>query len=641
MPEAFPTQLIGSPSFLTTLINNVRQSASASPPLDPVIFQALLTCIIAGESNLIIRTPEEDVSLVSRLVVWTLTSVFDYPTHKLKIRRKSSSTGIPPPASHEYFLRSLFLPTSNSSSGSNYTSQDESSDANKPRRLSSRHSRSLKRPHTRPDTVSTSPAYLHVNPAEPSHAPTRSPTGHQVRSNATLATAYTETSHHHHSHNRNLTHSGNKSLPQLPRALIISGLENASVPSQRALAEVLAEKRVVFDTRRDGRTQHDSSDGIGRDNPDADGSYGMWNLPDGFIVVYVCPTDPRERPTIHTSLLDKFAMSCNVFLKPTVRHALQSSQFPIPHSISRTNSGPHSAPSSPLSSGLHSPLPPHTSPHATSTRLPQLQAHHRPHYTPHPFGHSHSHSHSGSSHLPLPTLSSPTVSPNFIEALRQACNQTHLSPTLTLYLADLFSGTRHHAQVDGTLLTARCVHDAERLARAARVLGADPTGMELMRGVDEEYSQDQDQEMDEEEESEEWQDVEDEYGIVLESSSSIRKSLSSSIGNYRSEGRADIRRRRASNENDAQEQGVPVLDVTEVNIARMFPRCVSHRLRVRDGPRDEVLAGAVFGATFGEPADSMAAGEVGDEGTAREMYGDAYDDRPTVKEILVSVMSEV
>jgi len=68
----------------------------------------------------------------------------------------------------------------------------------------------------------------------------------------------------------------------LPNALVITGLENAGVPAQRALLKVLSEKRVILN--------------------DGDGDW-VWNLPEEFIMVYVCVADPRERPAIHKSLV--------------------------------------------------------------------------------------------------------------------------------------------------------------------------------------------------------------------------------------------------------------------------------------------------------------------------------------------------
>ena len=68
----------------------------------------------------------------------------------------------------------------------------------------------------------------------------------------------------------------------LPSALVITGLEDAGVRSQRAFLKVLPEKRVILE--------------------DDEGEW-VWNLPEGFIVVYVCVADPKERPAIHKSLV--------------------------------------------------------------------------------------------------------------------------------------------------------------------------------------------------------------------------------------------------------------------------------------------------------------------------------------------------
>lgn len=214
------------------------------------------------------------------------------------------------------------------------------------------------------------------------------------------------------------------------------------------------------------------------------------------------------------------------------------------------------------------------------------------------------------SHPPL--LSSPALPPGFLQNLREACAKTHLSSSFSLYLADLFSATRHHPQIDGTLLTARCVHSAEKLARATRVVGLDPIGVELLRGGEE--VDDLLQYEDSVPENDEFE-ATGVTGSLCHSTSSLRG------------------RETPVSDTQSSQSTRTVLDVAEVNIARMFPRCVSHRLRVRDGPRDEVLAGAVFGATFG---DSFS-----EETVTGEMCMDAYEIRPTVKDILISVMSEV
>jgi hypothetical protein len=68
----------------------------------------------------------------------------------------------------------------------------------------------------------------------------------------------------------------------LPSALVVTGLEDAGMPVQRSLLKVLSEKRVILE--------------------DDEGEW-VWNLPDDFIVVYICVADPRERPAIHKSLV--------------------------------------------------------------------------------------------------------------------------------------------------------------------------------------------------------------------------------------------------------------------------------------------------------------------------------------------------
>lgn len=282
----FPTLRPGHPALLHAI-----HAAVPSLPLDPVVLQALLTCIVAQDAHLIIRTNDEDVSAVARLVVWVrccslclpisdtfaqiLSSLFAYPTHKIKIRPKSAS-----PSHHYYFLRSLFLPPSPSLSGS----QDESSDPNRPRRLPSRPSRT-----SRASPISP----VHMDSTSLSNVSSKSPIGHRVRS-----PSHSETGFHHHSHVSHHPHPGNPSPPQLPRAIVISGLENTTASSQRALAQVLAEKRVFFDNPRDARSPQST-----RHDAEGDESTGPWPLPDGFIAVYVCPIDPRERPNIHNTLV--------------------------------------------------------------------------------------------------------------------------------------------------------------------------------------------------------------------------------------------------------------------------------------------------------------------------------------------------
>jgi len=80
----------------------------------------------------------------------------------------------------------------------------------------------------------------------------------------------------------------------------------------------------------------------------------------------------------------------------------------------------------------------------------------------------------------------------------------------------------------------------------------------------------------------------------------------------------------------------PLLFVSEADVARVVPRAITHRVRVRDGPADEILGSAVFGATF---TLGLGGGEVEGDDVEEDGYG--WDTRSTIKEILVNILAEV
>jgi len=82
--------------------------------------------------------------------------------------------------------------------------------------------------------------------------------------------------------------------PWLPSALVLTGLEHSSAPCHRALLRALLENRVAF----------------GEDLHGAKPSFE--EFPEDFIVVYVCPFDPRERPSIHKSLVRHTPMALSL-----------------------------------------------------------------------------------------------------------------------------------------------------------------------------------------------------------------------------------------------------------------------------------------------------------------------------------------
>ena len=88
---------------------------------------------------------------------------------------------------------------------------------------------------------------------------------------------------------------------QLPQALVISGLEYATDLTQRTFANVLVDRTIILGNGHDrvaAETNNRKLDALETDNDD-----GTFTLPDGYITVYVCPLDTRERPPIHKTLV--------------------------------------------------------------------------------------------------------------------------------------------------------------------------------------------------------------------------------------------------------------------------------------------------------------------------------------------------
>ena len=189
---------------------------------------------------------------------------------------------------------------------------------------------------------------------------------------------------------------------------------------------------------------------------------------------------------------------------------------------------------------------------------------------------------------------------------------TNTHPSLLLYLSDLFSAVRHHPQLDGMLLTARARQDAEALARAARVIGGDLTGVEFIQAM----SRGAEARLTEEETSESFDD-----GTSWKSGDSAASVSPEKLTGY------------LSSEADT----VRMLDVSEVDIARIVPRVLSHRLRVRDRIEDEILGSLRYGAVepCAEWEKEVGQSDVTDRPMSKQWH------RSTVKDILVKILSEV
>lgn len=216
---------------------------------------------------------------------------------------------------------------------------------------------------------------------------------------------------------------------------------------------------------------------------------------------------------------------------------------------------------------------------------------------------------------PPKPLASPVISSTLLQRLKHLCvTQARIRPPLNIYLADLFSATRHYGPLDSMMLTVRARQDAEALIRASRVLGADCTGAELIKEHAERTHE-------------------------TASTSTYPHSLPSIASTssdwlidgfdvpetYEALGGSSLQHSVAS-----QSEPPVDLDVSEADIARMFPRVVSHRIRVRDSPFDEILSSAVCGAT-------STHGNKSHEGETVQCQWE----RETVKDILVHILAEV
>lgn len=136
---------------------------------------------------------------------------------------------------------------------------------------------------------------------------------------------------------------------------------------------------------------------------------GVWDLPDRFFTVYVAPLaagEPTERPNIHPNLLDHFAFSATLGQLP------QTARSPSPNGTS---------------------LPPSPSP----THSPVIKS---------------------------------ALSPVFPYSDLPPAHSIYLSPLVSNYSVALISAARHHPELDGSLLTARCVKHVEHLLKASGIV---------------------------------------------------------------------------------------------------------------------------------------------------------------------------
>ncbi|KAH9961313.1 hypothetical protein BC827DRAFT_1203800 [Russula dissimulans] len=515
----------GTPEFFASILSFIRLTAPGVP-LDPVIFRSIILSIMAGNRHVLLRTRDEDITIVQNLAALIFTDILGYTTHKHRITPPSDF-------SPSTFVSYIFSPHQGAPMGR----LDPSSKTRAKRPSSHPNSQSHRRQASEPNASSSDTPASPTLPRERPGAKSR-----RSRRPPFLATATRSDSSGLIESESPLLEHALEDRP-LPSALVLTGLEHAAVPCHRALLRTLLENRVTFG--------EDSEGG-------ADASFG--ELPEDFIFVYVCPFDPRERPPIHKSLLDKFSLSVAVALHSNTREA--HAEYFASHFGTQSSSFSF-----------------------TSTQ---------------------------------PATPNPILPRDFLPRLRSLSTPTHVNthPSLRLYIADLIAAARHHHELDGKLLGVRCVQDAEALVRAHRVLGAGEVGSAL---------------------------------VARAAALSITSAAGSTLSLHHGGGGEDISvhlhwvkgessdmpspRRAGSVASGTGSDWLhsdPLVkwDVSEVDVAKVVPRVISHRLRVRDGPEDEMMAGIMFMAT----RPRVPTGVEHKEGIWR---------RRTIKEIMVKLMAHV
>ncbi|KAG6335697.1 hypothetical protein ID866_3403 [Astraeus odoratus] len=565
--DALPSP--GTKLFLPSLLAHVR-SALPGFPAEPVIIQVLLLCITSGDRNLILRTRDEDVGLVARLATLVSTCrFFGYTVHKYKCHVDAWKQ------TPSQFLQSLLLSTSTVAAvtdgpfGPSHKYRERRQRATGSRNSGGKLSvatvaaahvgkTSIPRSLSCPCDSRPSPSTLHRGNPDASESTANDDRQTSAATDARRPALLSSKAHTEPCLST-LPLEGPVSRPTtadigMPTAVVVSGLEHASIQSQKALLWSLANRRLV----------------VPPDGPSETSQTRMvFDLPQNFVLVYVCRLDERERPPIYKSLLDRFAMSSPVNVSPQTRIAVR--QF----------------------------RPPSTPPPRTLGTSTDVAGYFSGPPTP-----------------PMVESLPPAIPPSLLRSLKGLCaNYTRMRPLLNIYLADLFTATRHFGSLDGTLLTLRARQDAEALIRASRVLGVDPTGAELIKEAVSSAMPAGDIES------------------VSTQPSYPPSHLSASVSSDALLGAIDMPEIREPSLSPSAQHSISTweknaldLDVSEADIARIFPRVVSHRVRVRDSPYDEVLSSAVWGAV----------------GTCANTDGEEMTwERDTVKDILVQILSEV
>ena len=188
----------------------------------------------------------------------------------------------------------------------------------------------------------------------------------------------------------------------------------------------------------------------------------------------------------------------------------------------------------------------------------------------------------------------------------------------------------------------RAREDADVLVKAQRMLGVDlfggeavrggPLGASGLRGGGEKNRLSKMSAFTNESEWEMEMDLEDEEEGDEEEEENEEEEEEDGNDGKRKYPKAD--RRKTNSKGKTKTKGKakpPLLDVSEIDVARIFPRVVSHRLGLRETAEDEVVSSLVFPACFSGVAGGDVSGLAGLGGDAKE----------SVKDVLVGILGEV
>ncbi|KLO18401.1 hypothetical protein SCHPADRAFT_866786 [Schizopora paradoxa] len=382
-------------NLCTTLLSRAIAASDASGfELDQTLFNPILLALLAKRKHIIIRSPEEDIPRILKNVVHVLHSILYLSVLKLKLRTYDKETMSP-----EDFLRLLFLRTSQNIESGSRPGSRKASGINESLTGTLPFKRSSSYPNT---AYSFDGLYAHPRFLSENHSLFRSQTDPLQPS---------------------LLSQGDGGKPnELPQALVLTGIEHASVRVQETLWRLMTENKFsLSQSNTNSNIQNDRSrtESVYEEHAESHKDPTIFNLDENFLLVYVCPIlDGRERPQIHKSLIDRFALCVDVDI---------SSQSFSPNQ--RAGNLPTETHLPPQSTGLV----------LSPTDLSQIQ---RILFPPSPFA----------------RLGGKPMS------------NSSLSSRASLLLADLLSAVRHHPHLEGSLLSARCHAQCVDLVRAHSVL---------------------------------------------------------------------------------------------------------------------------------------------------------------------------